>query len=439
MINTKKIALLCNIPLIINFITYSFGTILIRGISFFIVPLVMYKIPPSHYGIFSLLTTFITITTAILGLGLRQLLSIEYFHANQEQRHWLMQDIIIIYTVIAVPFIFFLWQLRSSIMHTLFFNTITSFEFCGALISIFFFFYNELLYQLLQYEQAIKYLISLQFFAALCIAGMTLFTVFYLELGITGIIWSQTIGMGTIASIAFTFLRTKQLSFTAIRFMPISYYIWHGLPFIPGILAHWIIASSNRWILGYFTTMHQVGIYAVADLASQLFYLVILQSWAACYLPYIMRQYQQHPDTIATIETKNHRIMWITLIGLAIIITIGYPIASLIITKIIPPSYGNALHYAWILLMGQLCLLGTYFAAALIQYAKRTYFLASALCIPACINIILNCLLIPYAGIRGCALATLLSYAIYFAIIYWYNKKLLRTIYFCGVSNSVNN
>ena len=72
--------------------------------------------------------------------------------------------------------------------------------------------------------------------------------------------------------------------------------------------------------------------------------------------------------------------------------------------------------------MGQVFLLGSYFASAIIQFRKQTAFLAVALLIPACLNIALNYLLIAPFGILGCSLATMLSYLAYFQITLWHSS-----------------
>ena len=90
-----------------------------------------------------------------------------------------------------------------------------------------------------------------------------------------------------------------------------------------------------------------------------------------------------------------------------------------------PPTYYAAIPYILVLLLGQIFLLGSYFAATLIQFHKKSYFLAFALALPAIINLLLNLLLTPYFGIYGCTAATLISYFIYFMIMYLYNKTLI--------------
>ena len=421
-------SLLIKARVLSDFIIYSLGALLTRGISFIILPFIMHKIPPAEYGTLSLLTSFFTIVTAIIGLGLRQVLSIEYFHTNKEERSALISEIVLIYSFIAAPLIMLLWYMRAFVMRILFFNTVTNLQFMAILITSFLFFYAELLYQLMQYNRAAKKLALLQCGIAVLIASCSLTSVFYLNRGITGLIIAQAIGAIIVAFFAALYLLHNFFEHSSIKksVQKTIYYVWYGLPFIPGIMASWILSSADRWALGYYASMRDVGIYAVADLSCQLFYALVLQAWAGSYLPYIMERYQQHPTALPTIEYENKRIMWITMIGMCITITLGYPVAQLIIPKLVPISYIESLRYIWILLMGQVFLLGSYFASAFIQYKKRTYFLAIALFIPALINIILNICLTPLWGIMGCSFATLISYVIYFMITYLYNKSLIR-------------
>lgn len=432
----SAISLVFKTRLITDFLTYSIGALLMRGISFFTLPLIMHKIAPSQYGTFSLLTAFIIITTAIMGLGLRQLLSIEYFHATKTGQEHLISDIISIYTVFALPAIIIVWYARHIIIAILFFGAVTPLQFGGTLIIIFLFFYSELMYQLMQYRRLARQLIILQSFIGSIVAMSSLYSVFYLNAGITGMVWSQAIGSiiaNMVAVVYFVRLRIHHQS-PLNRLYHTPYYLLQGLPFIPSIIANWILSSSDRWILGYYTTMENVGIYATADLVSQIFYVVVLQSWAASYLPYIMQRYSTHPNNIPHIESENRRIMWITMIGCALTISVGYPIAHIVIQKLIPPCYFQSLRYVWVLLMGQVFLLGNYFASALLQYKKRIYFLASALFIPGLLNLILNIIVTPIWGIMGCAIATLISYIIYFMITYLYNKKIMMFYQKKGVS-----
>ncbi len=410
-----------------DFFIYSFGSFFLRALSMILVPLNMQKLTPSDYGTLSLVTAFITITTAIVGLGLRQVLSIEFFHQTRDGKRQLVTDMLIIYTAIALPFLALAWYARTLIIRYLFLHTLTPSQLFPAILTIFLFFYAELLYQLLQYERKAFPLTILQVAIALISAGITIVSLWVFEVGIVGIIWAQTVSNVIATTIFFSFLSTHYFLRTTIRtsLSKAYYYILYGLPFIPGIMFSWVLASADRWVLAYYTSMHDVGIYAIADLFAQLFYTLILIPWSGSYLPYIMHRYAQNKTNLTAIEKENRKVMILSMIGATIGIVLVYICSQSLLYWIIPPAYQAAIVYILMLLIGQVFLLGSYFAATIIQFQKRRYFLAFALAIPACCNLLLNLMLTPQFGIAGCTIATLFSYCIYFMITYFYNRKLV--------------
>ncbi len=416
-----------NASVIKHFFIYSFGSFFLRSISMILVPLNMRKLTPTDYGTLSLITAFITISTALIGLGLRQMLSIEFFHQDQEGKKRLLTDMIVIYTTIAIPAVAVAWHARTLIISSIFFNTITATQLAPALITVFLFFYAELLYQLLQYERKAIPLTTLQILLALISASVTLVSLWVFNVGIVGIIWAQTISTILAALVFFLFLAKHYFLRSSIRasLSKTYYYILYGLPFIPGIICSWVLASADRWVLASYRSMHEVGIYAIADLFAQLFYTLVLIPWSGSYLPYIMQRYAKHKDNLAPIERENRQIMFMSMIGATIVILISFFCFKSFLRYLLPATYYSAIPYILVLLLGQIFLLGSYFAATLIQFHKKSYFLAFALALPAIINLLLNLLLTPYFGIYGCTTATLISYFIYFMIMYLYSKTLL--------------
>ncbi len=410
-----------------DFFTYSFGSLILRAVSLFLVPFIMRILTPSDYGALALLTAFITIGTAIMGLGLRQMLSIEFFHHDASGQKKLINELLTIYTLIAVPALCFAWLLKKQILAYIFFNTVSNTALLATFSSIFFFFYAELLYQILQYNRLARHLTLLQ----ITIAGLTMLTtiltVWILRLGVAGVVWAQAFGQLYATVIGLYLYMRKNYSFhrnISETLKIIIPYVQYGAPFIPGIICSWILASSDRWMLGYWYSMREVGIYSVADLFAQLFNALVLVPWAGSYLPYILQRYKHHEDTIKSIEQENQRIMWFSMAAATILISVGLGICKPLLLWILPPSYHESLNYVWLLLMGQVFLLGSYFASALIQYKKKTCFLAIALIIPAFLNIMLNYLLINSMGILGCSLATCFSYLAYFGLTLLYQKQI---------------
>ena len=160
----------------------------------------------------------------------------------------------------------------------------------------------------------------------------------------------------------------------------------------------------------------------------QLFQLLILNSWAGSYLPYILKNYMLNPTQILAIERTNLTYMVACMIGCIVCILFGYFTCTPLIMWLLPTAYHTAIAPLWILLLGQICLLGSYFASTFIQFHKKRWFLSLGLCIPALINIVLNYCWIPMFGLTGCTYATLCAYCIYFLITLCYNLFLQKQV-----------
>lgn len=429
----KKIITSCTSPInnqiIKKFFIFSFGSIMLRGISIALMPFTLNILNPSDYGLLSLFTSFNNIFIAILGLGLRQVFYLEYFHCNEEQRKSMTNNILSIYILIALPVTLIFFCMHSILNRALFGNTANAFLIALSLVYCFLFFFVELFYQHLQYESKALELTLLQTAIALITVILNIFFLYWMHLAIQGVLLANACAGVIACSIAgYYYIKTHYaISFNmkqSIQHM--ARYLHLGIPFIPGILFAWILSSGDKWVLAHYGTLHDVGIYAIADAFSQLFYVVILYPLAGSYLPWLFKQFANDASAIAIVEQQNKKIMYRSMLGVACAISLAYVLGKPILYWILPIKYHESILYIWLILMGNVFWMGTYFASALIQYHKKSYFLAGAICVPALLNIGLNILLIPVLGIYGCSLATLIAYTAYFGLILGYNRHLLN-------------
>lgn len=365
------------------------------------------------------------------GLGLRQALSLEFFHCSGEQRRIMLADIMTIYLICVIPILSLLLVGHTWINYYFFANDATVKLIAVSLIIIFIYFFVELLYQVLQYQGKAQELTILQSSSALLTIGINLFLLYFVRLGVYSIIIGQLVGMSLVCLWALmSYHRAIPWSTINMRrsLSLMSAYLAQGLPFVPTVLFGWLLASGDRWALAQLTTLHHVGIYSVADTFGQLFQFVILIPFSNAYLPMLMTKFAQNPDKLLSIEQENKKVMWTCMAAITMLITLGYLCARPILYFLLPATYHEAITYIWLLLIGYIFLMGSYFAAGFIQFHKKRYFLAFALCIPALINIVLNFALIPYLQIYGCVLATVIAYAIYFFMMLWYNNRLGKRI-----------
>jgi O-antigen/teichoic acid export membrane protein len=495
-------------PVLKNFLIYSSGTVILKSISFILMPFILRVLPPAHYGLLSLALSFTNILVIISGLGLRQLFGIEYFHYDSSGRRRMANEIIMLYLTINVP-LFLLMLINLSLLNKfLFLGTASTTLMLLCLAYCFLQFFTELYYQVLRYQSKAFKLTVLQISTALATISLNLFFLYHFPWGSSGMLFGYT--LGTLITFAFAlhayvkagclpilsqliqalpkikhvilskksfiirssrvFLRSKNVSrdeakknldsklvvsisrYISSLFLRNNsetletigetkifyqfcakhnlqrgfYYLRLGIPFIPGMLFNWILVAGNRWILARYGTLHDVGIYALADTFGQLYTNLILYPMAGSYLPYLMHQFSQNKNNIPTLEQKNRHIMYLSMLSMSILITVGLVIGKPILYWLLPAKYHQAIDYIWFILMGQVFVMGTYFTSALVQFRKKTTFLAGSLLAPALINLALSMALVGSLGIYGCVFATLIAYIAYFVSMLVYNKKLLQ-------------
>jgi len=418
-------------PVVSNFCIYSLGAFVLRGTSVILAPITLHILSPHEYGIIALINSFASIATLVAGFGLRQVFSIEFYHHTSNSRRTLVNDIVIIYCVLATPLLALALVNCTTINHVLFLGSVPNTLIGITLVYCFLFFFVELFYQALRYQQKAFSLVLTQTGTAFGIIVLNVIFLWKLHWGVYSMIVSYLIGytLVTLWGIR-AYLRAGCAAHIDVRasLRKLTYYVRLGLPFIPSVLFSWILSSSDRWMLARMTSLHDVGLYALADAFGQLYQMLILYPLSSAYLPHLMQQFGRNKHNLFIVEQRNRTVTYWGMVIVACCITIGYFIGKPLVYWLLPAKYHAALHYVWFILMGYVFLTGTYCLSALIQFHKRTLFLAYALFIPALMNVVLNFLLIPRWHILGCVLATLIAQITYFCIVWWYSTRLITQL-----------
>lgn len=439
-----------------NFFIYAFGAFLLNAINLIMAPIIMRALKPDDYGFLSLITNFIEIVSTCIGLGLRQFMTIEYFHCDIIDRKKLVNEIIAIYSILMFPAFLLLVLGQDFINKFIFAGKAYSWLIIFCLLVAFLKFFSEIFYQVLQYTGESYKLVFIQVCAALIILSLNLSFLYLLGWGIFSVVAAQFASVIFVSLIAiFFYVR----NFYHIQFdLSVSlskswWYIKRGMPFVPRVLFGWILAVGDRWILAKYATLADVGMYTAADMFGKLFQVVFIVPFTLAYIPYMMEKFAASQaikggagdssgvlcsvngvkDKLCAIDRQNLINMCFVMASLIVLVILVFkPLLFLfkpLIFLILPGQYHEALDYVLGLLIGYIFLLGSHFASIFIQFKKCVYFTLFALLVPAVFNVFLNILLVPKFGISGCVFSTLVSYILYFLINIFYNfyiKKGLR-------------
>jgi O-antigen/teichoic acid export membrane protein len=412
-----------------KFVTFACGSFFTRSITLLFAPITMQLLTPTDYGLLALTNSFISILTALLGLGLRQMLPLHYFSISSNERVYIIIDIICIYLIISIPTLCLFSCNLNLLNEYLFLGQASKKLLFLSLFISFIYFFVELFYQLLQYQQEAWHLTKVQAIITIVTISCNLIFLCIFNLGIYSIFIGQAIGMTLVCFICVKeALRYdyKQYLNMDRSLQAMKLYLSRGLPFIPSMLFGLLLASGDRWVLARLSTMHNVGIYSVANTLAQLANMIIFYAITGSYMPHMLNSFALNSTEIKKLERQNKIAMWASMGTSFILISLGFASSKWLLYFFIPKAFQASIGYMYLLLLGSIFLLGTQFLNCLIQFKKKSLFLGLILCLPASLNVILNIILIPYLELYGCVLATLISYISYFAITYLYNVRLLK-------------
>ena len=240
--------------------------------------------------------------------------------------------------------------------------------------------------------------------------------------GLLGVIVAVLIVDSIIFTIAFS-LVISQIGFKLPIFSELKPYLRFGMPLIPHTMTTWIVHSSDRYIIGYFLGMASVGIYSVAFAMGNLilFFLTPIQF---SLVPTISKLYEEKRIE----EVRNYlKYSLKYFLIFAIPSAFGLSVLAKQLLQILTTSeFVSGSIVVPFVAFGVITFGIFQTSIYILHLAKKTELNLILSGIVAVSNIILNLILIPYIGISGAAIATLISYSVLAALTVFVSFKYLK-------------
>jgi len=214
------------------------------------------------------------------------------------------------------------------------------------------------------------------------------------------------------------------IKFKIPKFVNMKEYLSYGLPIIPSNLSYWIVDSSDRYIIGLLLGMSFVGYYSPGYSLGN--FIILILAPFSFLLPTILPQYHIE-NNIEKINTfLKYSIKYFLLIAIPASIALSLlskPILLIITTEEIALNG----YYVTPFIALSALLYGIYgIISNIILLEKKTKVLGIIWIIAALFNITLTIILVPFIGILGAALTTLISYVIAFSVTLYYSYKFFK-------------
>lgn len=241
--------------------------------------------------------------------------------------------------------------------------------------------------------------------------------------GIVGAVYGILI-TDFIAFLSMATLIISEIGFKIPDFANVREYLSFGLPTIPGSLSSWVITSSDRYVIGIILGTSFVGYYSPGYALGSV--MNMFMAPLGLLLPAILSRYYDDKNLGAVKLILKYSLKYFLL--LAIPSAFGLSLLSKPILEILSTPEIALEGY----LITPFVALSTVFfgAIAVINHIlvleKRTAITGSIYILAALLNLILNLILIPYVGILGAAIATLMAYLLLFVIGTYYSFKYLK-------------
>ncbi|MCR5108684.1 MAG: oligosaccharide flippase family protein [Lachnospiraceae bacterium] len=407
-----------NESLLRSFVEYFYGNVVVLLLGFVSLPLITRVMSTDEYGRTAMFTSAVSIIYIFAILGLDQSY-IRYFYKEGINRKRL------IYTCIKYPFILILIL---SLIYGIFSSPVNGFLFgrtsaditwlviMYTVTSVF----ERFMFLNIRMEQKGKLYSNLNIVSKLLYIIFIFTFVFILGDDFRVVLYAMTLPL---------FIVTV---FLLIRFYVINRNVTmrddhlsekellkYGIPFVPMLLMEWLLSSMDRWSVKIFKGYSETGIYSAA-MQIMTILLTVKITFVAFWSPIAMKKYEnESEDVCKTFFRDTFDKVQFLCMSAAFMLTIFRGIIVLILGE----GYRDAVRIIpFLSLMPVLSILFEMTGQGVKFTGKTKYFNYASLAAIIC-NLTGNTILVPLLSGVGAALATALTYIVYFVIGTYYSKK----------------
>ena len=230
------------------------------------------------------------------------------------------------------------------------------------------------------------------------------------RLGVKGMLF------GAILSIALTLpflwkaaVGDVRITDKTFSFKPAVEMIKYSFPLVLGSVAAWILSLSDRYILGIFRSVQEVGIYSISYIIAQNSILFITSLFALAFNPLSVIIWEREGEKVSKeFVAKSTRYFLILCIPAVVGVSV---LREPLLKMLSAPNYFAGAKVIPLVVLGVFFFgLTQRFGAGLSLY-KKTHFYMCSFILAALLNLGLNFLFIPKYGYMAAAITTLISYA----------------------------
>lgn len=400
---------------------YGISSVVIQGIPILILPVYVRLLSPLEYGALEIITIFAAFVNLTVALEITQGFARHYPDARTEgEKHEYASTALwftlAAYGLFAGVALLFSRPLTAMILHgPVWEKTLRVAIAATGVNGVYLLLQNQLRWQL----KPLAYITASMTYVGLSVSTGIFFIISY-QTGVAGVFYGQIIGAVVAGCCAWMMGRENyDFIFSRARCWEM---LTFSLPLIPSSISVIVAGYVDRIAIQNLMTLDDVGIYSagfrVASIAN-----ILMAGIYFSLTPLIYQNYRKEttPQEIASIFIYFLCGTLPVLMGMALF-------SKEILQLFTTPPYYSAWAIIPVLAMASI-LSKLYIFAPGLDIEKKTKTIAMINIVSAVMNILLNILLIPFLGIMGSALATLISSSLLFLIYMTLSQKIYAIPY----------
>lgn len=405
---------------------YTFGQLLTKASTFFLIPLYTRFLTPEDFGIVGYLQVFVQIGSTVLMLGFYGAQT-RFYHEHKENRTILGE--FLFSTNLFLVLVLLVFCVGLSVVGPNLFGgrSPQAIPFSPYLLiviwSVFFIVLNQMVIQYSVAAQEYKRAALLQIIQFFFTAAFTVVFIVILRWGALGQITGIFLGQVSAFLLFFpSYLRLFRWRFSV---QYVKYSLAFGVPIVFHLLATTVHNSVDRIMLEHYVSLDELGLYTLGYQIGMVMS-VVTASFNQVWQPSF---YSLMSSDSTSKEYENRRILSLWLLAAGTICIVGMLWSNQLLAFFIPTSFIGVTRIVPIILFSYLVNGLYFFSVTPLFFYKKTQYLPLLTGFSALVNILLNSYLIPRYGIVGSAYATLISFCFQTLIVYIVSSRYFNPKY----------
>lgn len=208
------------------------------------------------------------------------------------------------------------------------------------------------------------------------------------------------------------------------HFKKINEFLNFGMPMVPGNFSNWIANSSDRYVIGLFLGMASVGYYSPGYALGSL--ISVFLSPLSFLLPVILSKHYEVDDIKEVKIILSYSFKCLMAISIPAVFGISLLSKSILIILSTPEIASKGYLITPFVALSTFLLgpYGIFYQVLILE--KKTKIVGNTWIVAALLNLGLNFIFIPYIGILGAAITTLIAFTFSFVIVTYYSRRMLK-------------